>query len=222
MEGLFAIHMHGRQDGEIFFLITFWKCFHIHFAPVTKCIYLTVSTMLYHVVWLQHTGLFLCSKKSDLVANAVCHQMSLTPIQYNIQQFLPVTQPILIPLQPVWLKGMQKIRKPPWEHRRLVFQMHGDVSKSKKTYCSDLLTVETQTRSAFQLLPFSLEMNPRPSQTGKTLALSESPSPCSCINSHRNMSELFYLSVAGPIPCCSTSQQWKSTTHCMLSSVIGA
>lgn len=57
--------------------------------------------MLYHVVWLQHTGLFLCSKKSDLVANAVCHQMSLTPIQYNIQQFFPVTQQILIPLQPV-------------------------------------------------------------------------------------------------------------------------
>lgn len=153
--------------------------------------------------------------------------MSLTPIQYNIQQFFPVTQQILIPLQPVShisfdLKACRKSLNHHESTDGLNFKCMEMCPNPKKTCCSDLLTVETQTRSAFQLLPFSLEMNPRPSQTGKTSALSESPAPCSCINSHRNMSQLFYLSVAGPIPCCCTSQQWKSTKHCMLSSVIGA
>lgn len=51
--------------------------------------------------------------------------------------------------------------------------------------------------------------NESQASTGReTLALPESPAPCSCINSHGNMSELFYLSVARAITCWLTRQHY--------------
>lgn len=68
-------------------------------------------------------------------------------------------------------------------------------------------------KNRLPVVAFLIRNESQASTDGETLALPEPPPPCPCINSHGNMSELFYLSVAGSQASTALSDASQLSVH---------